>query len=74
MFYSIKKREGSEFLKKLVTLTNQLDELRLQDKLEKQNFHENTKNYMSHLLIQLKIPLEIYQKLQLKILTKTTTH
>ena len=40
----IKNREKSEQLEELVLLNNQLDEIRLQVKLGKQNFHENTKS------------------------------
>ena len=35
-------------------LNNQVDDLKLQDKPVKQNFHENKKNCMNHLMIQLK--------------------
>ena len=38
MLYSIKNRKVLEKLKKLVSLNNQVDDLRLQDKLGKQNF------------------------------------
>ena len=41
MFYSIKDREDLEELNKLVSLQNQVQEVRLQDKLSKQNFHED---------------------------------
>ena len=43
MLYSNKSREDSENLNELVSLNNQVDELGLQDKLDKQNFHENLK-------------------------------
>ena len=43
MLYSNKNREESETLNELVSLNNQVDDLRLQDKLGEQNFHENTK-------------------------------
>ena len=42
--YSIKNREDLEKLDELISLKNQVKELRLQDKLGKQNFHENLKN------------------------------
>ena len=44
MLHSIKNREDWENLNKLVSLKNQVDELWLQDKLLKQNFHENIQN------------------------------
>ena len=43
MFYSIKDREGLENLEELVSLENQVKVVRLQDKLGKQNFHEDMK-------------------------------
>ena len=39
MLYSIKNREVLENLNELVSLQNQVQEVRLQDKLGKQNFH-----------------------------------
>ena len=60
MLYSFKYREDLEKLEELVLLYNHLEELRLQDKLEKPNFHVDTKKKeMTHLLIRLKVPLEI---------------
>ena len=41
MFYSIKKREDLENLEELASLQNQVKVVRLQDKLGKQNFHED---------------------------------
>ena len=41
MLYSIKYREDLENLNKLVSLQSQVKAVRLQDKLGKQNFHEN---------------------------------
>ena len=43
MLYSIKDRELLENLEKLVSLQNQVKVVRLQDKLGKQNFHEDMK-------------------------------
>ena len=43
MLYSIKDREGLENLKELVSLQNQVKVVRLQDKLGKQNIHEDMK-------------------------------
>ena len=44
MLYSIKDREDLENLEDLVSLQNQVKVVRLQDKLGKQNFHEDMKN------------------------------
>ena len=43
MLYSIKYREDLEKLNELVSLQDQVKTVRLQDKLGKQNFHENIK-------------------------------
>ena len=43
MFYSIKDRGDLETLEELVSLESQLKAVRLQDKLDKQNFHEDMK-------------------------------
>ena len=43
MLYSIKDREDLENIEELVSLENQLKSIRLQDKLGKQNFHEDMK-------------------------------
>ena len=43
MSYSIKNREDLENLKELVSLQDQVKVVRLQDKLGKQNFHEDMK-------------------------------
>ena len=43
MLYSIKDREDLENLEELVALENQVKVVRLQDKLGKQNFHEDMK-------------------------------
>ena len=43
MLYSIKNREDLEKLEDLVSLQNQVKDVRLQDKLGEQNFHEDIK-------------------------------
>ena len=43
MLFPIKNREDLEKLKELATLQNQVKAVKLQDKLGKQNFHENIK-------------------------------
>ena len=49
MLYSIIKRKDLENLNKLVSLNNQKDELRLQNKLGKQNFHGKMKKLFESL-------------------------
>ena len=43
MMYAIKNRDNLEKLEDVPLLQNQVRELRLQDKLGKQNFHEDSK-------------------------------
>ena len=43
MFYQIKDREDLENLEELVSLQDQVKNVKLQDKLGKQNFHEDMK-------------------------------
>ena len=43
MMFPIKNREDLEKLKELATLQNQVKAVKLQDKLGKQNFHEDMK-------------------------------
>ena len=43
MLYSIKVREDLENINELVSLQDQMKAVRLQDKLGKQNFHEDLK-------------------------------
>ena len=43
MLYLIKNRKDLEKLNKLISLQSQVKALRLQDNLEKHNFHENVK-------------------------------
>ena len=43
MLYSIKKVEDIKHLSELVTLQDQVNAVKLQDKLGKQNFHEDMK-------------------------------
>ena len=42
MLYSIKDREDTEVLDKLVSLENQVQEVGLKDKLDKKNYHHKT--------------------------------
>ena len=55
MLYSIKNREDLENLEELVSLQGQVKVVRLQDKLGKQNFHEDIKKSLNQLLNHLKI-------------------
>ena len=43
MLFAIKTRDDLEKLEELASLQNQVEELRLQDKLGKQSFQENIK-------------------------------
>ena len=48
MLYSIKDREVLENLNELVSLQDQVKDVKLQDKLGKQNFHEDMKKVLEH--------------------------
>ena len=43
MLHSIKDKQDLEKLEELVSLQNQVNEVRLQDKLGEQDYHQNTK-------------------------------
>ena len=45
MLYSVKSKEDIEKLEDLASLKNQVEEIRLQEKLSKKIFHENTKKF-----------------------------
>ena len=49
MSYLIKNVEVLEILNKLISLNNQVDRLRLQDKLGEQYYHQNTKKLLEPL-------------------------
>ena len=59
MLYSIKDREDLENSEEFVSLQAQVKNVRLQDKLGKQNFHEDLKKKLNLLLNHLKILLKI---------------
>ena len=59
MLYRIKNVEDLKDLNELVSLESQLKAVRLQDKLGKQNFHEDMKKSLNKLLNHLKTPLKI---------------
>ena len=59
MLYSIKDREDLENLNELVSLQDQVKTVKLQDKIGKQNFHEDMKKKSLNLsLNHLKVPLK----------------
>ena len=47
MLFPLKDREDLEKLNELILLKDQVQEVRLQDKLGEQNFHEDAKKYLS---------------------------
>ena len=59
MLYSIEDREDLEKLEELVSLQNQVKVVRLQDKLAKQNFHEDMKKVFEPVTNHLKTPLKV---------------
>ena len=63
MLYSIRNIEGLENLNESVSLQSQVNEVRLQETLSKGIVHANTKKLSKLLLIHLKIPPIIQQKL-----------
>ena len=54
MLFPIKNREDLEKVNELVSLQNQVKTVRLQDKLGKQNFHEDKKKVYEPLTITIK--------------------
>ena len=59
MLFPIKDREDIEKLEELASLQDQVKVVKLQDKLGKQNFHEDMKKYLNLLLNHLKTLLKI---------------
>ena len=59
MLFPIKDRENLEKLNELVSLQDQVKTVRLQDKLGKQNFHEDMKKILNLSLNHLKKHLKI---------------
>ena len=59
MVFPIKDREDLENLNEAISLYDQVKAVRLQDKLGKQNFHEDIKKFFEPILTQLKILLKI---------------
>ena len=58
MLFSIKNIEDLQNLNELVSLENQVKAVRLQDKLGKQNLHEDMKKYSNLSLNLLKMSLK----------------
>ena len=47
MLFPINNREDLQNLNELVSLQNQVNEVRLQDKLGEQNYHEDSKKFLN---------------------------
>ena len=62
MFYAIKNNDDLENLNELVTLQNQVKAVRLQDKLGRQNFHEDMKKVFEPVTRSLENTSEIITK------------
>ena len=58
MLYSIRNIEELEKLNKLISLQKQVDEVRLQDKLREQNYHQNTKKLIEPMSDAIEKPLK----------------
>ena len=54
MLYPINNREGLKKLDEMVSLQNQVNELRLQDRLSEQNYHEDTKKLVKPMTVEIK--------------------
>ena len=54
MLYSIKNSEDLETLNKLVSLQNQVKEVRLQDKVGKRNYHQNANKLFEPMTVAIK--------------------
>ena len=59
MMFPIRNIEDLQNLNNAVSSQNQVKVVRLQDKLGKQNFHDDIKKVFDHLLIHSRIPLKI---------------
>ena len=59
MMFPIRNVADLQNLNEAVSLQNQVKVVRLQDKVGKQNFHEDLKEVFEPLLSHLKIPLKI---------------
>ena len=70
MLYSIEDREDLAKLEELVSLQSQVKAVRLQDKLGKQNFHEDMKKLYEPLTNTIKNTCEIITKTKTQISIK----
>ena len=59
MFYLIRNRDDLEKMNELASLQSQLEALRLQDEIRKQNFLGDMQNVLNPSLIQLKMSLKM---------------
>ena len=71
MLYSIEDREDLENLNELASLQNQVKVVRLQDKLGKQNFHDDMKKVFEPVTKSLENTSQDITKLITKLLLKT---
>ena len=71
MLFSIENGDDLKNLNELVSLQNQVNEVRLQDKLGKQNFHENIKKLYEPLTDTIKNTSENLTKSITEYLWKT---
>ena len=58
MLYPINNGEDLEKLNDLILLKNEVQEVRLQNKLGEQNYHEDTKNFFKPMTDEIKNPSE----------------
>ena len=72
MLYSIKDREDLEKLNELVSLQEQVKAVRLQDKLGKQNFHEDLKEVFEPMIDAIKTTTHDIKNTITESLFKTT--
>ena len=72
MLYSIKDREDLQNLNELVSLQSQVKEVRLQDKLGKQTFHEDMKKVFELVTKSLENTSENLTKTKQNLPLKTT--
>ena len=62
MLFPIKDREDLQKLNELISLENQVQEVRLQDKLGEQNYHEDAKKLFKPMTDEIKITSETITK------------
>ena len=74
MLYSIKNVEELEDLNDLLSLENQMNEVQLQDKLGKRNFHHNTKKVVEPVIDTIKETSENSTKTLTESSIKKTQH